>query len=156
MSGHVTVKVGTQQVNLSPYGFNHYAAEYLAVARSVEVGSSFSPVPYYLYCRCLELGLKAFLLLKGFTKNELKRKLSHDLDAIIVKAESLGLSDFLVLSDEEKYEISKANKYYSNKDFEYFNVLNVSQGHSQLPNLRDLDNIGARIIDNLLEACLNA
>lgn len=157
MAETVTVKVGTVHVNLSPYGFNHYAAEYLAVARSVKVGASFSPVPYYLYCRCLELGLKAFLLLKGVSKQELKNKtLGHDLDAVVAKAEELGLSAFLVLSAEEKGEISKANSYYANKDFEYVNISKVMRGYPQLPLLQILDSASAKIVDNLREACLSA
>ena len=70
MTRNVTIKLETIHINLSPYGFNLYAEEYLAVARSIKIGSTFSPVPYYLYCRCLELGIKAFLSLKGVSKQE--------------------------------------------------------------------------------------
>jgi hypothetical protein len=157
MTRNVTIKLETIHINLSPYGFNHYPEEYLAVARSIEVGSTFSPVPYYLYCRCLELGIKAFLSLKGVSKQELKRKtLGHDLEALLDKAEGLGFSKLVLLSPDEKVEISKANKYYAKKDFEYINVSKVVRGYPQLPILRVLDNIGAKIVSNLREACLNA
>lgn len=157
MLDSVTINAEPIHLNISPYGFNHYAAEYLAVARSVEIGTSFSPVPYYLYCRCLELGLKAFLLLKGVPEQELKRKsLGHDLNAIVLRCEVLGLLSYLTLSSEEKGEISKANEYYATKDFEYVNVFKVVQGYPELPDLQVLDSIGAKIIDNLRDTCLNA
>ncbi len=157
MSKNVTINAAPILVNLSPYGFNHFASEYLAVARSVTVGTSFSPVPYYLYCRCLELGLKAFLLLKGVTKQELKRKsLGHNLVAIVAKAESLGLSEYLIITAEEKTELSKANDYYENKDFEYVNILKVVKGYPLLPDIQLLDKLAEKIVGSLREVCLNA
>ena len=157
MSKSVTINVEPIQINFSPYGFNHYASEYLAVARSIEVGQSFSPVPYYLYCRCLELGIKAFLLLKGLTKQELKRKsLGHNLVEIVNKADSLGLSEYLIITAEEITEISKANDYYESKDFEYVNIIKVVKGYPMLPNLQILDKLAEKIVERLRGACLNA
>jgi hypothetical protein len=58
------------------------------------------------------------------------------LEALLDKAEGLGFSKLILLSPDEKVEISKANKYYAKKDFEYINVSNVVRGYPQLPNLR--------------------
>jgi hypothetical protein len=157
MSKNVTSAAVGIQINLSPYSFNHYASEYLTVARSIKVGPSFSPVPYYLYCRCLELGVKAFLLLKGVTKQELKTKsLGHNLVDIVVKAESLGLSENVKITKKENSEISKANNYYKNKDFEYVNILKTMKGYPLLPDLHILDKLAERIVGYLKEVCLNA
>lgn len=145
------------RIILSPCGFNHYASEYLTAARSIEVGSLFSPVPYYLYCRCLELGVKAFLLLRGVSKHELKSKiLGHNLVAILTEAERLGLSEYLILTEEEKSEIYKANDYYKNKDFEYLNISKVVKGYPLLPGLHILDKLAERVVEDLREVCLNA
>ena len=56
------VSVPPALVHLSPLGFNRYAAHFLHAEASLSPEQGFSPVPYYLCCRSIELSLKAFLL----------------------------------------------------------------------------------------------
>jgi len=71
--GNTVITPATATVNISPIGFHHYASQFAASARQAQagLGGTFSPVPYYLYCRSLELVLKAFLLAKGVPKDDL-------------------------------------------------------------------------------------
>jgi hypothetical protein len=134
-------------VNLTPYAFHHFAMRFRDVARIAEVSSGFSPVPYYLYCRALELSLKAFLLLNGITKQQIMRKdLGHDLIRNLERAQTLGLSKIFVVSEQQRAEVEKANSYYVGKDFEYANVMRAVKAYPALPDLIVLD----RLVDNLL------
>ena len=82
--------------------------------------------------------------------------LGHNLVAILTEAERLGLSEYLILTEEEKSEIYKANDYYKNKDFEYLNISKVVKGYPLLPDLHILDKLAERVVEDLREVCLNA
>jgi len=148
-TGNQVITVPAIHVNLTPFAFHHFAARYRDVARTAQVSSGFSPVPYYLYCRALELSFKAFLLLNGVTKKEIKAKaLGHDLVRNLDRAEGLGLSSVVSVSAQEREEVVKANAYYFDKDFEYANIMRAVRGYRDLPDLAVLDGL----VDNLLIA----
>ncbi|MBZ5536976.1 MAG: hypothetical protein LAO31_13570 [Acidobacteriia bacterium] len=142
---------------LTPLAFHNYSTQYLTVARAARGESGFSPVPYYLYCRSLELSMKAYLLAKGVEKTELKkRSLGHDLNQILGKGETLGLGTLVKLTDEERREVSKANVYYVHKEFEYANVLKTVQSYPGLPDLGILDVLANRLLTAVHPICLSA
>lgn len=123
-SNPIVIKPEPVVVRISPLGFHRYASEFLRAARSVSVDSSFSPVPYYLYCRSLELALKAFLLTKNVSIRELKsRHLGHDLVKVLDKAKTIGLGQLFTVTSAHERELVKANNYYTSKGFEYFEVM---------------------------------
>ena len=62
---NTVINVPAANLNISPLGFHKYATEFLAADTSYKQGLGWSPVPYYLVCRTIELALKAFLLAKG-------------------------------------------------------------------------------------------
>ncbi len=143
--------------NLSPLGFHYYASHFLAAARSAPPARGFSPVGYYLYCRALELVLKAFLLERGMAKSELRKKaLGHDLLRILAKAEKLGLAALVEVTSSEREELQKANDYYVDKEFEYFSVVSAVTGYSGLPDLAVMDQLAQRLLSGLHNCCLNA
>lgn len=72
------IEVRTAHLFVSPLGFHFYASEFLDAARSAKRPEHFSPVPYYLYCRSIELSLKSFLLCKGVPKDDLRAGRSWD------------------------------------------------------------------------------
>ena len=89
-----------------PDGFHHYASEFATSAQQAQaagLGSAFSPVPYYLYCHSLELGLKAFLLTKGATKHELKNVLRHNLRKILPEARARGLEQTVPFAAQPRW-----------------------------------------------------
>lgn len=140
-------------VHISPLGFLYYAKGFLAATKGIRQNEYFSPVPYFLHCHAIELALKAFLLGKGVSKKDLK-KLGHNLEKILKKARDLGLSDFIKITSELEKEISKANKYYSSKDFEYFEVINAMTAYPELPDLLLLELVASSLVTNLEPFCL--
>ena len=150
------VKVNTVVVYETPIGFHNYASDFAVWANRSrgEKTQFFSPVPYYLYCRSIELVIKAFLLAKGITKKQLKaRKLGHDLTALLTEARKMGLEDIVVIDPEWEAELSKANDYYFKKDFEYFNV---AFGYYSLPSLVVLNELSEVLLKSLKRVCIDA
>lgn len=154
---NVVIKAEPGIIHISPFGFFHYGKEFLDAAKGFKQSAYYSPAPYFLYCRSIELVLKAFLLGKGVPKNDLpKRTLSHDLEKIFKKAQDLGLSEFVNITPEQEREIAKANRYYASKGFEYFEVIKAVKAYPELPDLLLLEKISSELVSYLESFCLNA
>ena len=155
---NVVIKAEPGIINISPFGFFHYGKEFFDTAKGFKQSAHFSPVPYFLYCHSIELVLKAFLLVKGVPKKDLpKRNLyGHDLEKILEKAKELDLEKFVKITPEQEREISKANKYYASKGFEYFEVIRAVKAYPELPDLLVLDQVASELVTYLESFCLNA
>ena len=117
-------------------GFLQYAADFAEAARRAPARRTFSPVPYMLFCRSIELSLKAFLLAGGVGLDELaSRDLGHNLVRLLARADHAGLQATVTLTARQRGHIKKAHVYYSDKGFEYFKVLAEVFGRKQLPSL---------------------
>ncbi len=148
--------VGTVTSYVTPIGFYNYAADFAKWAeRSHAEGSQFfSPVPFFLYCRSIELLLKAFLLARGLPKAELKkRQLGHNLANLLVKARQFGLHEFTEVTANEESLLMLINPAYSGKELEYFNVGFGYLSDSALPHLQSLS---ARLRETVRPLCLHA
>jgi hypothetical protein len=152
----IVIKAGPILVNLSPFGFHRYAKEFMSADESFDAGDKFSPVPYYLVCRSIELSLKAFLLLRNVEKDKLKQKIGHNLNKALRKAKELNIQEFLSIFSEDEENINKANKYYERKGFEYFFVVDAVTGYKDLPDLEMLRSLSTRLVNELYEPCLHA
>jgi len=155
-SGPKIVKLNTLVIYETPMGFYNYASDFAKWANRAHAEKSkfFSPVPYYLYCRSIELVLKAFLLAKGLTKRQLKdRKLGHNLIALLDRAKKLDLEKIIIINPEWESQLNKANEYYNNKDFEYFNI---GIGYHGLPSLNILNEVSKNLLISLKQICLDA
>ena len=75
-------KLHSAYVSLRPSMFHALAREFMWAAESFEMTDPFSPVHYFLYCRSVELSLKAFLLGKEVPISRLKSRkwVGHDLE----------------------------------------------------------------------------
>ena len=160
-SKNVVIKAESGHIQISPYGFFLYAKDFFDAAKAFKRLKLYSPVPYFLYCRSMELALKAFLLGKGVPKEDLPKKnlYGHDLEKILKKAQEKDLREFVKITPEQEKEILKANKYYVDKKvggFEYFDVHKVAKGYPELPNLLLLEKTAAELVTNLKSFCLNA
>ena len=133
-------------MNVSPFGFYKYAKDFFDAGQSHKKGGNFSPVPYYLYCRSIELVLKSFLLDKRVSKKDLKENYGHNLIKLL--SEIKKSFDVKPLSDSEEDVIKMADNYYSNKNkgFEYFEVHRAANGYSDLPDLLQLENISRKLL----------
>lgn len=117
-------------VRLTPLLFHRYADEFRLAG--LDMKSDFTPVQCFLYCRSIELSLKAFLLTKGVPVSTLKytkKGIGHDLEAALREAESRGLSDFIEIGGESREELRKANDYYLAKGLEYADDEEVMMGY---------------------------
>lgn len=118
-------QVGMVESYETPLGFHRFACDFGAWAERshAEAADHYSPVPYYLYCRSIELSLKAFLLAKGHSKQQLASpKLGHSLVALLAAARASGLEQFARIESTWEQELACADDQYIKKDFEYFTV----------------------------------
>jgi hypothetical protein len=150
------LKAEAGKIKFSPFGFQYYASEFLNTARAHPARERFTPVPYYLYCRSLELSLKAFLLLKGKSINFVKEEIRHDLLEGLKEAKKLDIDKLVLVEQREEKELKKANKYYVSKSFEYVNITKSANGYPGLPNLDILDDLAGRLVENLYQPCKDA
>lgn len=153
------LKAEPGHIHISPFGFFHYGEQFFDAAKGFIHPPHYSPVAYFLYCRSIELLLKAFLLGKGVPKKDLPKKklFGHDLGKILKKAQKMGLYELVKITSEQEKEILKANKYYdSNKGFEYFDVHRAAKGYPELPDLLLLEKAAAELVNYLKSFCLNA
>ncbi|MDR4469104.1 MAG: hypothetical protein MRJ68_12555 [Nitrospira sp.] len=155
-NNHV-VEPGTADIFISPLGFHFYAAEFFDAARIVKRPDHLSPVPYYLYCRSIELSLKSFLLCKGVSKEALpKRELSHDLEKIWKLACKLGIRGIIDVTQEHQACLRQANGYYQKKGFEYFILTNAIRGYKDRPVLDVLHSLAELLLTQLKQCCVKA
>ena len=156
-SGHITVMPGPAATfRMTPVGFAIYADQFLKAAQSVPTeDAKFTPVPYYLYCRALELILKAFLLLKGHGVSELKDRYGHNLKRLWKAARKDGLADAVPeLPSDIENVLAQVNQYYKNKAFEYFNFKRWVHSYEGLPSLDQLADCTATLIERLKPWCI--
>lgn len=143
-------------IRLSPYGFLVYARQFLEAAQALPQTTKFSPVPYYLLCRSLELSLKAYLLSVGHSKDDVRRKIGHNLCEALLRAEENGLTATIIVTALEIEHIGLANEYYANKGFEYFSVVPAVTGYPRLPDLAILECLAGRLVSELKPICLES
>ena len=136
------VRVGTINVNLSPDAFHMSATHYYKCKQDFQCPNKFSPVPYFLLCRSIELELKS-VHLKHKRQQQVKEEFSHDL---IKSYEALDPVDQL-LSANERDVLEKANDIYKGKGFEYFVPIDALTAYSYYPGLEDLDSIAKKLLD---------
>jgi hypothetical protein len=129
--------VNTIKVNLSPDGFHMWAQHYFKCMKDFISPHRFSPVPFFLVCRAIELQLKAYHL-QTKRQSYVKNKLGHNL----IRSYSSLDSTNQILTNTELVELERANEIYSKKGFEYFAPIDAMRGYSNFPNL-----------DVLIDAC---
>lgn len=100
-------------------------------------------IPYYLYCHAIELALKAFLMVKGFSDEELK-DIGHKIELAFNTAKERGLSKVVTFSSDEETIISWIGNYYKAKVFEY-----LITGYYELPELSAVYSLGKKLTTEL-------
>ncbi|MBI4167186.1 MAG: hypothetical protein HY508_15785 [Acidobacteria bacterium] len=128
-------------VNLSPDAFHMWARHYYKCKQDFESPNSFSPVPYFLLCRAIELEVKSRHLLSK-RQSEVKKEFGHDL---LEAYEALDQGQ-KTLNAEEIRVLRVANDIYVGKGFEYFNPGHALRGYSQFPDLDELDSVATKLI----------
>ncbi len=150
------IRVKTASVRIGPIGFLEYAKEFYAAFSSFKPKNKTSPASYYLICRSIELSLKSYLLAKGVDIKKVKYSLGHDLHKILKKAKELQIFSIVEISDVEIEQIEKANVWYTRKGFEYFELRNLRESTSTLPDLEILTGLVENFLQQLKQVCLDA
>jgi hypothetical protein len=107
----------------------------------------FSPVPYALLCKAIELELKSRHLVEahlpgGARQPEVKEKFGHDISKAYRE-----LPDYQVLTAEEFEVLDKASTIYkTNKGFDYIAVFDMATGYSRFPDLDALDAVARKLL----------
>ena len=98
-------------------------------------------VLYYLYCHSIELALKALLAYHGYSREDLKTRIRHDLKRAWKAALETGLADYLTEVEQIRTVISVLSPYYMAKEFEY-----ITGGYRSLPTIGDLYQATTQVI----------
>jgi hypothetical protein len=127
-----TLHAETGYINFSPVGFKLAARDFRRCADSFKP-EKFSIVSYFLYCRAIELGLKA-IHLETQTQRELmsryRHKLTESYKTLPPERRTLSASDFDLLA--------KVSRLYERKAFEYVQPGDAAHGFSDFPELEQL------------------
>jgi len=140
---NITIQAGVGFINLSPDAFQRWAEHFYKAKRDFVSPHKFSPVPYFLCCRAIELELKAIHLV-GKRQHQVKDEYGHNL----VKSYD-SLDEKHKILNEEEYEVLKqANEVYSSKGFEYINLEDALTAYKRFPNIDALDLITNKLLNN--------
>jgi len=152
----IVVEVGTATVRMDPVGFAIYADQFLMASCAIPADGKYSPVPYYLLCRALELILKALLLARGHSIAGLKAKFGHNLEALWNAARAEGLSELIKpLPSTAEADVASANAYYKGKAFEYFDFSRWANRYEGLPPLERLRELTTLVVGKLKSYCIS-
>lgn len=139
---HHVLHAPTIHFNLSPVAFRRWARHFRACRLTfASPDPGFSPVPYFLNCRALELELKARHL-ETATQVQVMEGFGHDLDRAYLALPAEQRS----LTPTELRVLRRANHMYKSKGFEYFNVQEAITGFPHLPDLVALDAIVEKLV----------
>ena len=127
--------------NLSPMAFRKWARQYYDCAVMLLPQTEFSPVPYFLLCRAIELEFKATHL-ESKRQPEVKKDFMHHL----AKSYAALPAHRQTLTAEELDLLQRADTIYSSKGFEYFNPEHALRGYSQYPDLLSLNDLTRRLL----------
>jgi hypothetical protein len=135
------VQVQGFSANLSPMAFRKWARQYYECAAPLLLQTEFSPVPYFLLCRAIELELKAEHL-ETKQHSEVKRDFVH----YLAKSYAALPAHRQILAAGELDLLKQVDAIYSSKGFEYFNPEHAMAGYSQYPDLGSLNDLTRRVL----------
>lgn len=101
----------------------------------------------YLLAHSLELHFKAFLISKGIEEKELKKhEFGHNLTSCLKLCKTHGLYNHLSFSLSQVRQIIKINRYYQEKQLEYFTA--TAKQFGSIENFQTIVNQTSRAIFN--------
>jgi hypothetical protein len=128
-------------INFSAFAFRRWAAHYYKCRHDFECPHKFSPLPYFLLCRAIELELKARHLEKK-RQREVAWTFKHR-----IKSAYLALPKRQqVLNAEDLAVLKQANAIYATKGFEYVQPLDAATAFKRFPNLGALDRVAQKLL----------
>lgn len=138
---HYTLQGDSGFYNTSPDAFREWASQFYDCALPLVGKAEFSPVPYFLLCRAMELALKA-VHLEDKRQPQVRNDFGHDL----VKAYDALPAAKQTLARAEQDVLQKASTIYKGKGFEYFNLTHARNGYSDYPDLEALNALTVAVL----------
>jgi len=122
--------------------FSRCAKDYYWLKQKFQSPGRFSPVPYFLLCRAIELGIKARHL-RTLKQSEVKKRFWHHL----VRAyKDLDRHDQILSSSEFAVLKIAEDIYNEDKGFTYFSPNALITGFRRYPKLQELDCVAKKLI----------
>jgi hypothetical protein len=134
------IRVSGFEANLSPDAFHRWATHFYQCKQDFSL-QEFSPVPFFLLCRAIELEIKSRHL-KHQKQKAVKIKFGHKL----LRAYNALDPSERILSPNETQILDAADQIYAGKRFEYFDSEDALLGYSRYPDLSILDSIAKKLI----------
>lgn len=143
-------KAKPSHVELTSSLFIKYANDCYEAAHFFNDKKYFSITPYYLYCKSIEISLKAFLVHNGIKIRDLKNtsEYGHNIEKILIKSKIYKLEELINFTDIEIKELKKAGSLYDikNKSFEYPLVIDAVRGYNNFPDLKILKTMAKKLL----------
>jgi hypothetical protein len=150
---YLTPPAGDARVG--PFGFLIVAKDFLDAANVLATRyNDRSWVVPFLYCRAIELALKAFLLARGRQVGFVK-KFGHDLNLLLIEAYAHGLDVVAATTPEERASVIGWNNQYDEKELEYF-TMSPDLGPPSIANTTDLGSVALRLTKDIERGCKEA
>jgi hypothetical protein len=134
----------------TPIGLARYAREFFncAMITDAKPGHQLgvAPIPVmYLIAHSIELCLKSYLLSKGVSLIDLKRKYGHNLIKCFKKAKEFGLDKTGVnFNENEEHALFILNELYSTKQLNY-----IVTGGNIFPNFELILSASKKLLDSI-------
>jgi hypothetical protein len=141
-----TVEVPSAYARISPLGVHMQARTYQRAGDHVRIDGGQPDAVAFLYCRAIELAIKAYLVARGESVDRMT-KFGHDLTILLVETDARGLDRILLLTAPEKDLIRRAGVLYEDNKLGYFDLMHTVTG-PRLP-LEELAAVAKRLIDAL-------
>jgi hypothetical protein len=129
-------------VNFSAFAFRRWAAHYYKCRHDFVNPHKFSPLPYFLLCRAIELELKARHLEK-----KRQREVAWTFRHRITSAYLALPKREQILDAEELAVLKQANAIYATKGFEYIQPIDAATGYKRFPDLDALDRVAKKLLN---------
>ena len=128
-------------INFSAFAFRRWARHYYKCRHDFVNPDKFSPVPYFLLCRAIELELKARHLEKK-RQPEVRLTFRHR-----IKSAYLALPKRQQTLDAQELAVLKqANAIYATKGFEYILPSDAVTAYKRFPDLDALDLLAKKLL----------
>jgi HEPN domain-containing protein len=140
------------QARSTPHGFWRFAADYYFAAEAVRTfpGPELLMPALQLYGQAIELALKAFLMQRGNSLQEVKN-LSHGLSEILLQARKRKLGREIKLTRSDIALIDLLDINYVAHRFRY-----IQSGSTRVPTLLSISKVTERILAGLEKYCTGA
>lgn len=142
-------------IRVTPIGFHVRAREFLDAAKLLAADSGrFSFAAAFLACRSIELGLKAYLIARGDSPEDV-RSIGHDLQKSLTDCYARGIDVVVSLTSAERDLILRVNSDYMGHNFAYFDLYTTVFARVD-PELHLLPIVAEKILEGIRQGCLDA